>query len=67
MENNPSDDFQAALNEANGQISGMSVRAQQLAISISQQAKEIASLKERLEKAEADLLKATQSMPKHGS
>lgn len=39
------EDYNAALIEANSQISGLSNRAQQLAITVAQQGREIAKLK----------------------
>lgn len=49
-----SEDYQAALIEANSQISGLSNRAQQLSIQISQQNREIAKLKAEAEKAKPE-------------
>lgn len=47
-------DYQAALIEANQQIAGLSNRAQQLAITVAQQGREIAKLKAESEKAKPE-------------
>lgn len=46
----PPEDYQAAINEANQQLAGMSQRAEALSVTISQQAREIVKLKAEVDK-----------------
>ena len=45
------EDYQAALAEANAQISGLSQRAEQMAVSIAQSARKIADLQKQIDAA----------------